>query len=146
MPDDLRILQPVSDPRDPRQVADFTRRVAGLVMPEPTVAFDVGDEAANTVRVTITAADLRAQEWTDVWRVEFYLSTSPDGPPVATGHTFTIITGEITETILAGSHYRATTDVNGVLVFDLEISGPATRYVVVKIAGRKEASEALEWA
>ena len=146
MPNDTRLIQPVSDPRDPRQVADFTRRVAGLVLPEPSVTFDAVAEAANVIRVTITAADLRAQKWTGVWRVEFYLSTSPDGPPVATGHTFTLITGEITETILGGSHYRANTDENGLIVFDLEITGPATRYVVVKIAGRKEASAALEWA
>ncbi len=146
MSEDVRRIQPIGNSGDSTEVEGFARRVAGMVMPSTSVVFDVGDEAADVRRITVQVADLRAQRWTKTWRVEIYLSTSRDGPPVSAGHTFTIVTGAITETILAGGHYRANTDAMGKLEFDLEIAGVATRYVVVKVEGHSEASEAVTWA
>ena len=146
MNEDRRLIQPVTDARDPRQVEEFSRRVAGLTSPEVTATIDAAAESADTRRITIQATDRKGQRWAKVWRIEFYLSTTRDGPPVSLGHTFTIVSGTITETIVAGGHYRGLTDENGALVFDLEIADPAPRYVTIKIDGQSETSDALAWA
>lgn len=107
---------------------------------------DAATESANTRRVTVQMRNRRNEELQGPFIVNMWLSTTREGPPVSLGHTFTIISGEVLETIVAGSHYRIITDADGVIEFDLEIAGPATRYVVARIDGRTEASEALAWA
>ena len=54
MNEDRRLIQPVTDARDPRQVEEFSRRVAGLTSPEVTATIDAATKSIHYVGRTTT--------------------------------------------------------------------------------------------
>jgi len=143
-------FNPVLPPSVNPEVRKKFRDLAEIVEVSPyrcSFSFDAeGTTAADTHRITIQTRNRRGDVLRGSWRVEFYTSTSPEGPPVSLGHTLSVLNGQVTETIVGAAHYRCLTDSDGQIVFDLTIAGPATRYVIAKIDGHSEASEAIAWA
>lgn len=105
----------------------------------------VGAEAANVRRVTLQVRDRIRSEWPDTWLVLVYLTTTSGGDPSSTGNTVEFVTGNVFTTMLPNGAWEVISDEDGVIAFDVTITGAATRYVVSAVRGKVRESEAIAW-
>lgn len=133
MPSELRQLPSSVQARDPRAVEEAFRVIASLVEPTPSVAYTVGAEDANARRFTIQVTDNlppnHRQQWTGRRPVLVYITATEDGNPSATGNTFALVKGTVLLTLTANAAYLILSDTDGIVEFDLTVSGAANRVV-----------------
>ena len=101
-------------------------------------------EATNARRITLQVIDRLKKTFPGRWLIDVFVTGSSGGNPSATGNTVSWVTG-FPLTVTANAWYRVITDSTGLAVFDLTISGAATRYVCSTIGGEFKESEPLAW-
>jgi len=103
--------------------------------PPASCSVVAGAEAADIRRFTVQVKDRLRNDWARRWIVAVYFTPTSGGDPDATGNGFSVVTGSVSTVPLADGWYELLTDSNGRLVFDLEVAGAGTRYVVAGVGG-----------
>jgi hypothetical protein len=103
------------------------------------------EEKTDARTITLQVVDRLRKPWKGLWLVELYLATTATGEPGGT-QTVAFSTGNVTETIRPNQHWRVQTDTLGRIVFDVTITGAASRFVIATVLGRYRASSQIIWA
>jgi len=112
----------------------------------PNLNITAGAEDTDVREITIQARDAANNNLAERVLVRVWIATSDYGAPSATGNTVSVGTGTTYETETANAAYKIISNADGAVVFDVQISGAATRYIMAEIDGRIYSSGAVEWA
>lgn len=129
---------------DRRAAAMFTP--PGLAGLETRCGVTAGAEANDKRTVTVQARDAADNALAGRFLIHFWIAAADYGAPDATGNTVSVTTGTTCQTLTANANYAVVSDANGKILFDLTISGAATRFVLAEIDGRVHSSGALAWS
>ncbi len=127
----------VSGTYDVTDIVDYRGRVIFSV--PAWLDISAGAEAADVRTITISGGSWRS-------RVRVWIATSDFGAPSATGNTVALTTGTQLRELTANADYEFISDGSGQVVFDLTITGAATRYILAEVDGRIISSGQLDWA
>jgi hypothetical protein len=122
--------------------ATAENQVAAAVL---TPTFTVAAEADNKRVVTIQVKDALGVNSTHA-KVRLWLATSDYGTPGATGNTVAVTAGTVLREIVANADYELITDANGSCETGVTVTGAASRFVLVEIAGRIYSSGQIDWS
>lgn len=112
----------------------------------PSLSITAGAEASDIRAVTVQAKDAAEIDLAQRLLIRVWIAGSEGGAPDATGNTATVTTGTAIESKTANADYHLISDTNGKIVFNLEIAGAASRYVMAEVDGRIYSSGQLDWA
>jgi len=112
----------------------------------PNLNITAGAESSDTRAVTIQARDAGDNNLAQRVLVRLWIDDAEYGAPDATGNTVGVTTGTTIEAITANAYYVVESDASGTVVFDLTVSGAASRYVMAEIDGRIYSSGELTFA
>ncbi|MEE8169128.1 MAG: hypothetical protein V3T70_01140 [Phycisphaerae bacterium] len=121
---------------------------AALAAVVPQVAITVGAEdspAADDRVITLQMQDAQAVALSEHGLLRVWISTVDFNAPSASGNTVTVTTGIIYETDLANAAYVIIADPSGTAAVKINITGTATRYIMVELDGRIYSSGAVTW-
>lgn len=141
------IVRSVLDVARPQSVRAWAREVAGLInrpIAEPHVT--AATEVADVRRITLQLRDRQERAIARRMPVLVWIATAAGGAPSAAGNTVAVVDGFVLATPLAHGAYWLLTDGDGKVVFDVEITGAATRHVLAATAGEPRDSGPLNWA
>ncbi len=127
----------VSGAFDVTDIVDYRGRVIFSV--PAWLDISAGAEAADVRAITISGGSWRS-------RVRVWIAASDFGAPSATGNTVALTTGTQLRALTANADYEFISDGSGQVVFDLTITGAATRYILAEVDGRIISSGQLDWA
>jgi len=131
----------------PASLDDFQRLVR-LHFDRPVAAVKVTatDEAADSRTFTLQVVDRRGKDWPGGWLLAWFLTPTEGGAPSSTDNTFgSHSAGTLWEEVTANAAYVSLTDSDGVVEFDLTVTGAGTRYLYASVVGRMDSGDAFEW-
>lgn len=147
----LPTVREVSSAPRPEELRDFTRSMRAFLdrnRAEVRVTANAeGTSGANVRRFTAQVIDRAQRPITkSLWCVRLFVGTSAYGAPGGT-QTYALVTGTALTTITANQVYDVLTDEYGKVVFDLTVTGAATRYVTAAVLGEVQPPTAgFTWA
>lgn len=147
----LPTVREVSSTPRPEELRDFTRTVRAFFdrnRAEVRVTANAeGTNGANVRRFTVQVIDRTGESVTkSLWCLRLFIGTTARGAPGGT-QTYALVTGTALTTITANQVYDVLTDEYGKVVFDLTVTGAATRYVTAVVLGEVQPPPAgFTWA